>query len=403
MTAVMRIARTPATLLFAVIAAAVASAQSIGTATLDVSESAGIRRTEFPTRASFSIPRGRLDDVTHVRLEAEGVEVPSQGTAMARWDDGSVRTLELDFNVTIGPLETRRLQLRYGSSIVSEARPRGALAVVEDADALQVGNLRFGRRGAPLVLSANYRGELIASGNGAANGLTVADAAGVSHAVEWRDVTVVKGGPVVVHLRYSGQVALGGSTTAPVTLDLEMPNSKSWFRLTAAVEDPTGRAGSGALTFALPLALGAHPWTWDVGTGNATYGAFRTAQDSATLTETAAADGRVRWQITTGTAGQERPYEVSPDATSVRVRGWAHVQDAAHAVAFAVENWSGPPGRRTMQFSGDGQVRFTIAPERSGDRVLVLYAHFVTTPVAIGAATSPASILSPLLVRVAGP
>ena len=77
-------------------------------------------------------------------------DVIAQFTAETSWDDGSVRALSVDFNVSLGPAERRRYVLEYGADVKSAAPAGRGLAVTEDADAIQVGSLRFGRSGAPL-------------------------------------------------------------------------------------------------------------------------------------------------------------------------------------------------------------------------------------------------------------
>src|SRR5687767_3440617 len=89
--------------LFAVIAVAPAlvfpRAQSaVSTRQIDVSETAGIRRTEYPVNARVGLPRGALRDVSNARLKVTD-EVPAQFTTETSWDDGSVHALSADFNV----------------------------------------------------------------------------------------------------------------------------------------------------------------------------------------------------------------------------------------------------------------------------------------------------------------
>jgi hypothetical protein len=84
------------------------------------------------------------------------------------------------------------------------------------------------------------------------------------------------------------------------------------------------------------------------------------------------------------------------------------VQDARGAVAFAIDGVGRTAGTYTVSLDGQGQTSFAFAPgqrtpplpaQRRQHR-LTVYQHFVSTPVAIGAATSPASMLSPLAVDV---
>ena len=50
---------------------------------------------------------------------------------------------------------------------------------------------------------------------------------------------IVKRGPLVVVLKYSGSIRLDKDAKAPFSLTVEMPNSKSWVKLQASVDDPT--------------------------------------------------------------------------------------------------------------------------------------------------------------------
>lgn len=182
-------------------------------------------------------------------------------------------------------------------------------------------------------------------------------------------------------------------------VDVEMPNSKSWVKLAVAILDPNGRVRE--LAIHTPIRLGDFPWTWDFGTPNGTYGAFRDETGSVILTQTIDPEGSSSWLVRSGPVGEERPYERSAPGVSQVVRGWAHLQNEDQAVAFAVEGIGGTPGRLTAAIRGAGGVSFRFAPTGPmREHSLSLYEHFVSTPVPIGAATSPASILSPLEVRV---
>jgi hypothetical protein len=368
-----------------------APAQAQWTTELLAEETAGIRRTAFPARVDVEIPAGRLHDAGRVRLVEAGGEVTVQGTARATWPDGSVRALSVTFNLSLGPLEARTLTLRYGADVPrTEPLPRG-LAVAEAADGLEVGRLGLGRV-APVLRSVAYREELVVAGR---NGVAVLDDLGVWHRTDefvWQPVEVVERGPLTVLLAYRGRLQLAPGRVADVALQLELPNSKSWLKISASATSPDG--GLHALAIESPLHLGAYPWTWDFGTPNGTYGAFRDPAASAVLTLDTATGA---WRVLTGPAGEERPYEVG--ARSGPAAGaWAHLVGEREAVAFALDP-GGVAGTLTARLDGSGQTMFELAPSQPGPMLaLTLYQHYVSTPVPIGAATSPASILSPLRV-----
>src|SRR5262245_59376989 len=78
----------------------VAAEQTVRSINLQVSETTGIRRTEYPVSARVELPKSGLADPDHVALRTGGADVPAQYSVASRWDDQSVRALELDFNVS---------------------------------------------------------------------------------------------------------------------------------------------------------------------------------------------------------------------------------------------------------------------------------------------------------------
>jgi hypothetical protein len=346
-----------------------------------VQESAGIRRTAYPVSAR--IPS--QSDAGHVRLILGNKEVPAQFTAGAQW-------LDVDFNASIGPLESQTYELEYGPEVKAAEPPRG-LSVTEDADAIQVGSVRFSKSGSPLIASVKYRGEEIGRG---VNGLIVEDRAGHTHDLSSADslkTEIVKRGPLMVVIRYSGKLAVDSGYSVPFELTVSMPNSKTMIAVSAAVEDPADRVKE--ISFGTSLALGAMPWVWDFGTSRWTYGSFRNATDSVTLTQ---ADGG--WTVMAGPKGKELPYETLRKGGTEFVQ-WAHLQDSKEVVAFGWYPHKEITGIRQFTLDGNGQALIRYAPAvHESSHGLEIFEHFVTTPVQIGAATSPSALLSPLVVDV---
>lgn len=386
-----------ATALAATVLAAPLSAQ--WTATVTVAEPAGIRRTAFPASLRLDVPEGRLAYVSQMRLTGEGGDVPIQGTAWSRWPDGSIRDLEVDFNVSIGPLEERAFELRYGPDVTAEATVGRGLSVNEDGRTVDAGRIRMNKGGYTLLASVEYRDELIGAGR---NGLTVVERSGIRRdprEVRWDSFDVVKDGPLRVLVRYEGTLTLSGGSPADITLDLEMPNSKSWLEMSVRVSDPDGKIGE--VGFETPLRLGAYPWTWDFATPNHTYGAFRDPTGSVHFRRTLGADGTVEWAVRAGSAGGERPYEEGAFEGARPSETWGHFVGPEEAVAFAVHEGTGVAGTITMWLTGTGQTTVTFSPTAPAtEHAFTVYQHYVATPVPIGAATSPASVLSPLNVTV---
>lgn len=370
-----------------------------GTRVFHVRETAGIRRTEYPVTARIPLPKGALREVAQARILTNGAEVPAQYASGPRWDDGSVQALEIDFNASMNPEEDRRYELQYGAGVTAAPVTARGLSVTDQPDAVIVGNLTFSKSGAPLLASASYRGEGIAAGS---NGLTVTDSTGrrfdLSKAREAR-LEVVKPGPLLVVLRYTASLMLDETTSVPVDLLLEMPNSKTWLKTTATVSDRTRRLRDIAIE--RPYAFKGFPVVWDFGTDSGTYGVFRAESDAVTLTQTVGATEAAGWRIESGPPNQRRALETSAGSRNRNASGWGHVQDAGAAVAFAVGQFGRAAGTYTIALAGSGQSTYRFQPAASTTQhQLTVYEHFVATPVAIGAATNPTAMLTPLSVTI---
>lgn len=373
-------------------------AQAPASISIQVKETAGIRRTRFPATARVPLPRGAIKEAPNARLMLGTDEVEAQILPDGKYPDGSIQALTIDFNATIGPVETQTYRLEYGDAIKQTVFGRGVTA--NDAmDALELGRLRLSTVGAPLLESLNYRKEMIGRGM---NGFTVSATSGtVIDFSKAQEVTaeIVKPGPVYGIIRYTGRLQIDASTRAPFTMTVEMPNSKAWVKYTASVDDPGRKLKE--ISFEMPFAFAAFPWLWDFGTGSWTYGSIRNAADSVILTQTVGAGAATKWEIRTGKKGEEQAYEVSAGSRPSTAEGWGHIQDAGEVVAFGVENFGKQPGRYTVALDGEGHTAYRFAPAAgTGKLQLAVYQHYVASPTPIGAVTSPPSMLSPLAVTV---
>jgi hypothetical protein len=119
------------------------------------------------------------------------------------------------------------------------------------------------------------------------------------------------------------------------------------------------------------------------------------------LTQQVATAARTQWKIETGTSAALRVYEQSTAGRAKLVAGWGHVLDGRNAVAFAVDRFASTPGTSTYTVTGEGAVAYDIALSQPAARhAVVYYQHYVGTPVPVGAATSPAAMLQPLVVTM---
>jgi hypothetical protein len=373
--------------------------QSAASRSFRVRETIGIRRTEYPVSARLNFAKAVLKDPANARLLTNGAEVAAQIAASSSWDDGSVQVLDVDFNASLDPDTERRYEVQFGDGVTAALKPARGLAIEEVGDTIKVGNVQFSKSGSPLVASATYRGEGIGSG---ANGITITDTAGQRHDLTTAtaaSMTVVKPGPLVVGLRYTASLPVDAGYSVPVELAIEMPSSKTWIKVTATVRDPGRRLRDVAID--IPLAFGEVPWLWDFGTDSGTYGVFRNPTDGVVLTQRVNATGASGWTVETVAQGQRRPYEMSAGSRPKLAFGWGHLQDAKGAVAFAVDRFGREQGTHSISLDGRGQTSFRFVPSAPTTlQRLTVYAHFVATPVAIGAATNPTAMLTPPAVIV---
>ena len=76
-------------------------------------EPSGIDRVAWPVSSGIPLAQGALRDPQASALyTADGIELPLQTEALARWPDGSIRWLLLDFQIDLKVKEKKTLTLR---------------------------------------------------------------------------------------------------------------------------------------------------------------------------------------------------------------------------------------------------------------------------------------------------
>ena len=97
--------------------AAVAAAWA-GEVRLTVEEPSGVSRQQWPVSSGIPLAQGALRDERAAALfDAAGKEMPLQSESLARWPDGSIRWLLLDFQIDLAAREKKTLTLRYGPEV----------------------------------------------------------------------------------------------------------------------------------------------------------------------------------------------------------------------------------------------------------------------------------------------
>ena len=369
------------------------SAQVTNEIILYVEEDLGIRRFFYPVDARVPFSNGELSDLSMVELRHEGVPVPATYTALSRWPDESIQWLAVNFNASIGPLETKTFNLERVMRERARVDARRGLTVTDLGSDVQIGRLRFSKNASPLIRSVDFSGERIGIGT---NGIRVTDWMGNIHGIEQGAVTfeVMRLGQQYVELRYEGRIELDLENSIPFELSIGIPNSKSWFRATIEIDDPDNLVSM--VSFHTPLSFGEGPLAWDFGTDRWTYGALRGVGDVVRLTTDTDVEGDTEWGVAMTVDGETSLYEVSTGLSTVS--GWGHAQGPDHVVAFGIDHLGRDPGSYLMAVTGSGQLTLGRSVN-NGVQNLTIYQHFVSVPVHIGAATSPMSMLNPLSVR----
>ena len=107
---------------------------------LSLWEPSGVNREVWPVTFGVPFPRGALKDAGHISLWDTDREIPAIGRVTARWDDGSISWLLLDFAVGLRGNERKRLSLRFGEDVLPTVKPEAIVSVEEKDGAITVTN-----------------------------------------------------------------------------------------------------------------------------------------------------------------------------------------------------------------------------------------------------------------------
>lgn len=92
---------------------------------LTVEEPSGVARQSWPVTSGVPLAAGALVDPQAVALWTDdGRQVPLQTEVLARWPDGSIRWLLVDFQVDLAPGQCKVFTLEYGPQVRPEPVPQ---------------------------------------------------------------------------------------------------------------------------------------------------------------------------------------------------------------------------------------------------------------------------------------
>lgn len=358
---------------------------------IQVRESAGIRRFGYPVTAVIPLPRGAIQSTKSVRLlNSDGKPLAAQTTATEKHGDGSLKQIEVDFNFSPGPLEVSNLKLEYGPNI-NAVEPKQGLTFSESDDAYQVSAYTIRKDARPLISSVRYGRECLRAG-----GLgVVAWRDGAELTASKRSWTIEKQGPFDVRLRCDGVYARPENTgEMKFTLSLEFVSSKSWVGLRHSVESKPGEQIALGIVgdFKLDGRL-----LWDTDCSYWLYGVLESGEQMNF------AQREEGWSCKLGKAGQESLYAANTSDNN-RARGWGHFQEArenGNVVAFGFAGPSTTHGY-SVNLGGDGKLLMRSAAGDVKPVRLDAFFHFIPVPTQHTARTSPAAMMSPLVVTNPG-
>lgn len=361
-----------------------------------VRETAGIRRFGYPVTLKLSVPPGQLKDSRHARLvNADHKSIPAQFSTIQKHSDESISRLEVDFNLSPGPLETVDLTLEYGDNVTS-VEPKQVLTFAETDETFQVSAYTIRKDAKPLISSVRYGREYLQG-----DGLQVMAWDGdVAYKLEsaQRQWTVEKKGPFQVRLRCVGNYSSrSNNEEIPYVLTLEFVSTKSWVGIRHSI--PAKSAGPLSLGIAGDFQLTGR-LLWDTDVGYWLYGVLESPEQ---MTFSQKAEG---WTCELGKPNAETMYAASAPPKQIS-RGWGHFQESRENGNVIAFGFSGPSMNADYSYTlaGDGKLRFrmntvkAISKENTAGELNAFF-HFIPVPAQHTARTSPAAMMAPLEVTV---
>jgi penicillin amidase len=373
-------------------------------ATLDVRETAGIRRFGYPVAAEL-----RLDPpapaATRFRLLQNDKPIAAQFRPIAL-DGDRVAVVAIDFDANFMPHESREYVVEFGPDVAPPPEADRGMKVDEADDAFIVSHGPNLKWTVPKNLDGLLRSvktsrwDYMRPDSG---GLAVHDTKGncgrigeAKPAGATVKATVVKQGPIDCLLRFESLVSLPGDRSVMSIVELEFPRSKSWIRVKWTIDDSAGLVAEMAAD--LNLNIVGEPALVDFGASTLVYATLARGQAASMI----AGGPTPSWSVLRGPAGKLERYVDGPaDRPDLVPEGWAHVMDRERCTAVAVDAFA---RRSRDRLDVDATGRLVIGrefghestPPRPGRKELTFWLHVVPFPPHVGAVTSPQSMQAPL-------
>lgn len=392
---------------------------------LDVAETVGLRRYGYPVHAVVELPaavpletRFALFDGEQ-RMPLQCAPADSAAPTASRW--------LLDFVLSLAPWESRSLVLRYGPNVAVAPPPEVALQLDVRDEALHVAygpsfNVTVPRDLLGLLSSVQIAGDELLAPSESGLFIHYKDdihfrCGGSGPRGEPTRLTILREGPLAAAVRFDSREALRGKREVDSHAVLEFPLGKSWIAIDWTVDDDQGFVAGLGLALKLKLPDGpaqeAEEIVADFAVPSPLYAALAPGGGERLLfrgglppAESRGAGAAPLWELLRLRGPESLVLAQAADALEAPVpEGWLHVTTSMYTLAAGIADavadtaWTG-------EVSADGHVqlyrRFALegAPPPPGPKRFRCYLHFVTSPPAVGALTSPQSMLHPPTVRV---
>ena len=122
-----------------------ATLAAAGEIAFEVKEPSGVDRVDWPVTSGIPFVRGEVADPDRIALfNDRGQELPLQRDVLARWPDGSIRWLLLDFQTGLNANESKTFTLRFGEDVrPAPVQSKLSAIAAEDNVTIDTGPLRM--------------------------------------------------------------------------------------------------------------------------------------------------------------------------------------------------------------------------------------------------------------------
>lgn len=385
------------------------------TITIEVQETAGIRRFGYPVEATLKLPNS-VPDKTRFRLLEKGKPVAAQFRSLSNKESSNQR--RLNFNVSLLPGRSKQFTVEYGEDVPAETpQRRGGLTFNETNDVYMVSH-------APHLhwtISKELQGLLPSLKAGGVEQMRNDSPGLILHGNDSRKYVigneipmcsqVIRKGPIAIDLRFEQTQEIDSLPGVHTTVNLQFVNSKSWVRVDWVVDDPNGRVSKleSLLHVNLDKPQGRNRTLVDFGATSYVYVALNEGQYADLITASRLINEgppkspkHVFWRVRRGKLPRPETFVIGLKNATTFPEGWAHLMDRQKCLAVAVADFARSSSDQ-IGISADGTLSLKRRySERSaqGKKHYRFWLHFVSNPPHVSAATSPQSMQLPLEVRI---